>query len=145
MEFKNQFTVSIEFKERKFFSVKQTELCEYKDIKSFTLFVADDRIVKDSTQVVLVCTELLKQFNRAIKKDFPEVSLDINFYSYNNGQATNYYRLGMFRQYDTKTYRKHVGTAIQDSYEYQYINTVKDMEYEIMDNIQSLMNKLKAE
>ena len=142
---KNQFTVSIEFKERKFFSVKQTELCVYKDIKSFTLFVADYSIVKDTTQVMLVCCELLKQFNRAIKRDFPEVYLDINFYSYGNGQATNYYRLGMFHSYDTKTYRKYVGTAIQDSYEYQYINNVKDMEYEIMSNIQSLMNKLKAE
>ena len=145
MEFKNQFTVSIEFKELKFFSVKKTELCEYKDIKSFTLFVADYSIVKDTTQVMLVCCELLKQFNRAIKRDFPEVYLDINFYSYNNRQTTNYYRLGMFHSYDTKTYRKHVGTAIQDTYEYQYINTVKDMEYEIMSNIQSLMNKLKAE
>jgi len=145
MEFKNQFTVSIEFKERKFFSVKKTELCEYKDIKSFTLFVADDRIVGDAAQVALVCTELLKQFNRAIKKDFSEVSLDIYFYNYNNGQKTHYYRLGMFHHYDDKTYRKHVGTAIQDSYEYQYIKTVKDMECEIMDNIQSLMNKLKSE
>ena len=142
---KNQFTVSIEFKERKYFSVKQTELCEYKDIKSFTLFVAENSIVKDSTQVTLVCAELLKQFNRAIKRDFPELYLDINFYSYGNGQATNYYRLGMFHSYDTKTYRKYVGTAIQETYEYQYINTVKDMESEIMNNIQSLMNKLKSE
>ena len=145
MEFKNQFTVSIEFKERKFFTVKKTEICEYKDIKSFTLFVADNRIVRDTTEVMLVCTELLKQFNCAIKRDFPEVSLDINFHSYNDGRATNYYRLGMFHSYDTKTYRKHVGTAIQDTYEYQYIKTVKDMECELMSNIQSLMNKFKSE
>ena len=145
MEFKNQFTVSIEFKERKNFSVKKTELCDYKDIKSFTLFVADDRIVRDTTQVMLVCCELLKQFNRAVKKEFSEVSLDIDFHSYNNGQETRYYRLGMFHHYDDKTYRKHVGSAIQDSYEYQYITTVKDMECEIMSNIQLLMNKLKSE
>ena len=145
MEFKNQFTVSVEFKERKNFTVNKTELCDYKDIKSFTLFVADDRIVRDTTQVMLVCTELLKQFNRVVKKDFSEVSLDIDFHNYANGQETRYYRLGMFHHYDDKTYRKHVGTAIQESYEYQYIKTVKDMECELMSNIQLLMNKLKSE
>jgi hypothetical protein len=145
MELKNQFTVSIEFKERKFFTVKKTELCVYEDTKSFALFVADERIVRDTTEVVLVCTELLKQFNRAVKKEFSKASLDINFYSYNDGHATNFYRLGMFHQYNDRTYRKYVGTAIQETYEYQYINTVKDMECEIMSNIQSLMNKLKAE